>query len=179
MNSVTKKATKKDLSVISWTKDEYNSLDPKALAEVLEPRVSEGQALDVLVSLVENGTIEIKDPEALMDWTYKAVQVAGIDAEVVKQIPGKVEPKTKLTMAEFETTSAADIANYFRLYTTAGRAARIILALIEQGYKPATEKVVQLTNSRICIEGVSLPKQNKQRSSVLLKGVTVNNGTTA
>lgn len=176
MNAVTKKTTKKDLNVISWTEDEYNSLDPKALAEVLEPRVSEGHALAVLVSLVENGTIEIKDPEALMDWTYKAVQVDGIDA---KEIPGKVEPKIKLTVEEFETATAAEMASYFKEYTTAGRASRIILALISQGYLPAAEKVVQLANGRISVEGVELPKQTKKgASSILLKGITINNGST-
>ena len=171
-------AKKKDLTVLNFTAIEYNLLDPKEFVEELAPRVSDGHALDVLIDLVQAGTIVIGDPEVLMNWTYKAVVVEGLDPKVVKEISGKKTPVVTMSLAEFEALSPKHMGNFFRWYTTPSRAAKILLEIIKtQGYLPSAEKVVQLTNGRVAVAGVERPKQNKKApASILLKGVTINNG---
>lgn len=169
--------TKKDLTVLNFTRDEYNALDPKVFVDEIAPRISESHALDVLVALVQEGVFDIKAPEVLMNWTYKAVVVAGVNLQVVKEIPGKKVPVVTLSMEEFETTTPEEMGNYFKEYTAVGRAARTLLLIIKnEGFLPSAEKMVQLTNGRITVEGVELPKQVKKvASSILLKGLTINN----
>jgi len=166
---------KKEMEVINYTQEAYNELPcDHVLATITAERISDGNAISVLTEIVESGALSIKAPNVLMDWTYKGVQVEGVKAD---DIPGKVEPSVKLTAEEFEQTTAQEMAKYIAEYTTQARAGKILLVLIDQGiYKPTAAHMVKLTNGRITIEGIELPKKNmKKRASVLITGIVVNN----
>ena len=163
------------LPIINYTKEEYEAVDATKLAEVLGPRLSLGNAKKVLVSVLRDNIVEISDPESLMDWTYKAVAVEGINGD---EIVGKRVPEKTLTKEEFASMTSEQAAGFIKVHTTEKRAGEIIMALVSDDYfKPTEAQVVQLANGRIAVEGVSLPKKaggSKPPRVVVLKGIKIN-----
>jgi len=167
---------KREIQVVNLSKAEAEAISTEDLLKAMTPRISERRALKVLADVLKDGTVTVEEPETLADWTYKAVVVKGVD---MSEVTGSKEPKVTLTKANFESLTGEQMAKYIEEHTTEKRASLIMLALIGFGLPLTPVQIVDLSNRRITVEGVELPKtttSRKRDSVVLVKGVNVNGG---
>jgi len=152
-----------DLKLISLSMEELEKKTAQELADLItvpDNRLSRERSKQELVSRIASGRIKVGEPSTLMDWTFKNVQIEGVDAKV----RGVKEAKVTLTQEQFNALSDAEKAAYVKQYTNKRRVAESILPeLIRKGMPLSPEDVVYLTNGRIAIDGVVVQRQSRKQ----------------
>lgn len=167
-----KEGTKRDIPVVEYTQEALAKLSQEELLVAMTPRISERRALKILCDVIEDGTVTIEEPATLADWTYKHVTVSGVDLE---EVTGSKKPKVTLKKADFDGLDSPGMAKLIGKHTTEKRASLIMLALMEFGLQLTPIQVVSLSNNRIKVAGIALPRNVIKRDSVVLvRGVKVN-----
>lgn len=171
---VEKKNGKRDLPKVELTRAKAKAISAEDLLKMMTPRISERRAQKVLAEVISDGTVEITDPATLADWTYKGVVVEGVD---LSEVQGAKEAKVTLKEKAFKELDGPGMAELIVANATEKRTSQVMLALIEFGLKLTPEQIVNLSNGRIVIEGIAVPRTVVKRDSVVLvKGVNVNGG---
>ena len=152
-----------DLKPISLSMEDFRSKSAQELTDLItvpDNRLSRERSKQELVSRIASGRIKVGEPSTLMDWTFKNVQVEGVDTDV----RGVKEAKVALTQEQFDALSDAEKATYIKQYTNKRRVAESILPeLIRKGMPLSPEDVVYLTNGRIAIDGVVVERQSRRQ----------------
>ena len=163
-----------DMTTVDLTQEAFDALDAVGIIEAIltdgHNRLSRERAKAELVGRIREGKIKNVSASALMDWTYKAVKVAGV---TIKN-PGFSDDNTKvnLTQEEFDALDNVAIAGHIDKFTQKRRIADdILLELIKAGMPLTAKDVVYLTNGRVAIEGVAVESASK-KSSANVEGVT-------
>lgn len=164
-----------DLKPIKLTQDEFDALDAAGLRTKLcdEPqlRISRERGKEFLVERVASGQINSLTPEAIMNWTYKAVRIKGVTLE--GQGFTEAQVKKTLTKAEFDKLTPKGKAELILEFTNKRRAADVIIPdLVTAGMPMTSEDVVFLTCGRIEIEGVTVAAKARKSSPAITAGVT-------
>jgi len=176
-NATKKTETKKmqDLKPIKLTQAEFEALDVAGLRAKLcdEPqlRISRERGKEFLVAMIAAGKVNSITPEALMNWTYKAVAIDGVTLEGQGFTPEKA--KKTLTKEAFGKLTPQGKADLIKEYTNKRRAADVIIPdLVTAGMPLSAEDVVYLTCGRIEIEGVTVAAKARKSSPAITAGVT-------
>jgi hypothetical protein len=164
-----------DLKAIKLTEAEFDALDAAGLRAKLcdEPqlRISRERGKEFLVSMIAAGKVNSITPEALMNWTYKAVTITGVALKGQGFTAEKA--KKTLTKEAFAKLDAQGKADLIKEYTNKRRAADIIIPdLVTAGMPLTKEDVVYLTCGRIEIEGVTIAAKARKSSPAITEGVT-------
>ena len=154
-----------DLKPNKLSTEAFAALDAKGLyAEMCtkpQNRISRERGKELLVERIGNGKINSITPEAMMDWTYKAVTVKDVTIDSQGFTPETA--KKTLTKAEFKALDAKGKAALIKEFTHKRRAADIIIPdLILKGMPLKGEDVVYLTCGRVEIEGITLAAKARQ-----------------
>lgn len=144
---------KKDLATIKLSQDQAEKYSVAQIAEDLVPRLSNRRCMAFLVRQVADG--DIKVPANLIGlWTYKAVEVTGVENG---KVAGKKTPDKKITEAEYAKLSAKKVADLLKEHTTEKRAAYVVEALLKAGkIKPTAHDLVYLSNGRVAVAGIKI-----------------------
>lgn len=154
-----------DLKPIELSAAKFKGLDAKGLhAEMCtkpQNRISRERGKEFLVERIAAEKINSITPEAMMDWTYKAVTVDGVTIDSQGFTPATA--KKTLTKAEFAKLDAKGKAALIKEFTHKRRASDVIIPdLILKGLPLEGEDVVYLTCGRILIDGVTITAKTKQ-----------------
>jgi len=162
-----------DMKVIKLTAEEFAAKSADELHGIMctpDNRISRERGITFLVGRVRAEKLNSITPKAIMNWTYKSVQIEGVTVEGAGFSPEKA--KKKLTQKEYNELDAAAKADLIEKYTHKRRAAEIILpALIKKGLPLSAEDVVYLTCGRVEIEGVTIASTQRE-TAVVTEGVT-------
>lgn len=158
-----------DLKPIELSAAKFKGLDAKGLhAEMCtkpQNRISRERGKEFLVERIAAGKINSITPEAMMDWTYKAVTIEGVTIDSQGFTPETA--KKTLTKAAFDKLDAQGKADLIKEYTHKRRASDIILPdLILKGLPLKGEDVVYLTCGRVLIDGVTITAKAKQTHAI-------------
>lgn len=154
-----------ELKPIELSAAKFKALDAKGLhAEMCtkpQNRISRERGKELLVERIADGKINSITPEAMMDWTYKAVTIDGVTIDGQGFTPATA--KKTLTKAEFTKLDAKGKAALIKEFTHKRRASDVIIPeLILKGLPLTGEDVVYLTCGRILIDGVTIAAKAKQ-----------------
>jgi len=165
-----------DMPTVELTKAAFGKLDAAGLVATLidadDPtvnRISRERAKDELVERIKASRIKVGEI-ALADLTYKNVVVEGV--KLPKTIRGVSEPKVTLTEDAFGKLKPEDVAAYVEKYTHKRRVANVIIPdYIAAGMPMTAEDVVSITNGRVAIKGVVVPKAGNAPAHAITEGV--------
>lgn len=165
-----------DMEIIELTKAAFDKLTPAGLvAKMIDPknpainRISRERAHAMLIERIEAGRITVTSV-ILADLTYKNVVVEGV--AIPAKVRGVIEPKITLTQEQFDKAEPKEIAAYVDKYTHKRRAADTIIPdYIVAGMPMTAVDVVSLTNGRVAVKGVEVPKAGNAKVHAVTEGI--------
>lgn len=165
-----------DMEVIELTQAAFDKLTPTGLvAKMIDPknsainRISRERAHAMLIKRIEAGRITVTSV-SIADLTYKNVVVAGV--AIPAKVRGVIEPKITLTEENFSKLTPKEVAAYVDKFTHKRRVADVILPdYIIAGMPMTAVDVVSLTNGRIAVKGVEVPKAGNAQSHAITEGI--------
>lgn len=165
-----------DMEIIELTQAAFDKLTPTGLvAKMIDPknsainRISRERAHAMLITRIEGGRITVTSV-SIADLTYKNVVVDGV--AIPPKVRGVIEPKVTLTEEQFGKLKAKEVAAYVDKFTHKRRVADIIIPdYIIAGMPMTAVDVVSLTNGRIAVKGVEVPKAGNAKSHAVTEGI--------
>lgn len=165
-----------DMEIIELTQAAFDKLTPAGLvAKMIDPknpainRISRERAHAMLIERIEAGRITVTGA-SLADLTYKNVVVAGV--AIPARVRGVIEPKVTLTEEQFGKLKAKEVAAYVDKFTHKRRVADAIIPdYITAGMPMTAVDVVSLTNGRVAVKGVEVPKAGNAKASAVTEGI--------